>query len=151
MHLTIRFLKYVAILIFLKEVVALSYNQFCSQTLSFYIFPPSFSLLLSSLSPFFFSLLFGVSKVCVLYSTRLDCTEFGVYVFSPFFFFFLLVNSKIMWFYYAGDKKHCSRTIHALFTGPTTLFTHLKIILLQCFQFSVFSFSKNKLYPNGPI
>ena len=25
--------------------------------------------------------------------------------------------------------------------GPTTLFTHLKIILLQCFQFSVFSFS----------
>ena len=26
--------------------------------------------------------------------------------------------------------------------GPTVLFTHLKIILLQCFQFSVFSFSK---------
>ena len=35
------------------------------------------------------------------------------------------------------------------------LFTHLKIILLQCFQFSVFSFqfsvfSNNKLNPNGP-
>ena len=30
------------------------------------------------------------------------------------------------------------------------LFTHLKMILLQCFQFSIFSFSKNKLYPNGP-
>ena len=74
MHLTIRFLKYVAILIFLKEVVALGYNQFCSQTLSFYIFPPSFSLLFSSLSLslsllfFFFFLLFEVSKVCVLYS-----------------------------------------------------------------------------------
>ena len=26
--------------------------------------------------------------------------------------------------------------------GPTALFTHLKIILLQYFQFSVFSFSK---------
>ena len=26
--------------------------------------------------------------------------------------------------------------------GLTVLFTHLKIILLQCFQFSVFSFSK---------
>ena len=26
--------------------------------------------------------------------------------------------------------------------GPTALFTHLKIILLQCFQFSVFSFNK---------
>ena len=33
--------------------------------------------------------------------------------------------------------------------GPTILFTHLKIILLQCFQFSVFS--NNKLNPNGPI
>ena len=50
----------------------------------------------------------------------------------------------------------------ALFTGPTStffnknnfktglmvLFTHLKIILLQCFQFSVFS---NKRYPNRPL
>ena len=29
------------------------------------------------------------------------------------------------------------------------LFTHLKIILLQCFQFSVFN--NNKLNPNGPF
>ena len=33
--------------------------------------------------------------------------------------------------------------------GPTILFTHLKIILLQCFQFSVFN--NNKLNPNGPL
>ena len=45
----------------------------------------------------------------------------------------------------------CSCTIHVLFTGLTTLFTHLKIILLQCFQFSVFSFSKNKFNLNRPI
>ena len=32
--------------------------------------------------------------------------------------------------------------------GPTILFTQLKIILLQCFQFSVFS--NNKLNPNTP-
>ena len=32
--------------------------------------------------------------------------------------------------------------------GLTALFTHLKIILLQCFQFSVFSFKQNKRYPN---
>ena len=32
--------------------------------------------------------------------------------------------------------------------GPTILFTHLKIILLQCFQFSVFS--NNKFNPNIP-
>ena len=44
---------------------------------------------------------------------------------------------------------HCSRTykfhfsaIFSLKMGLTVLFTHLKIILLQCFQFSVFSFSK---------
>ena len=30
------------------------------------------------------------------------------------------------------------------------LFTHLKIILLQYFQFSIFNFSNNKLNPNGP-
>ena len=48
------------------------------------------------------------------------------------------------------DNYHCSHTVHALL-GPTTtlfrkkilkmgltvLFTHLKIILLQCFQFLV--------------
>ena len=52
-------------------------------------------------------------------------------------------------------------TIHALFTycshikkilkiGLTILFTHLKIILLQYFQFSVFNFRNNKFNPNGP-
>ena len=35
--------------------------------------------------------------------------------------------------------------------GLTVLFTHLKNILLQCFQFSIFSFSNNKFNPNGPI
>ena len=33
--------------------------------------------------------------------------------------------------------------------GPTILFTHLNIILLQCFQFSIFS--NNKFNPNTPI
>ena len=50
---------------------------------------------------------------------------------------------------------HCSRDPQVLFSakttlklGPTTLFTHLKIILLYCFQFSVFN---NKQYPNRPL
>ena len=54
---------------------------------------------------------------------------------------------------YNGQKTlftHYSCTVHALFIGPMTLFTHLKIILLQCFQFSVFSFSNSKFNPNGP-
>ena len=33
--------------------------------------------------------------------------------------------------------QETKNTIHALFTGPTILFTHLKIILLQYFQFLV--------------
>ena len=32
--------------------------------------------------------------------------------------------------------------------GPMVLFTHLKNILLQCFQFSVFSIEQ---YPNRPL
>ena len=47
---------------------------------------------------------------------------------------------------------HCSRNPQVATTtiklGPTALFTHLKIILLQCFQFLVFS---NKRYPNRPV
>ena len=48
---------------------------------------------------------------------------------------------------------HCSSTVYVLFIGPTAtllknilkigpmiLFTHSKMILLQCFQFSVFNF-----------
>ena len=35
--------------------------------------------------------------------------------------------------------------------NPTTLFTHLKIILLQYYQFSFFNFSNNKFNSNGHI
>ena len=67
---------------------------------------------------------------------------FYVCVFSFFFFFsrasfvdFSTVNSAFM---------HCSRThkhhfsvTFSLKMSLTILFTHLKIILLQCFQFSI--------------
>ena len=43
--------------------------------------------------------------------------------------------------YLQTHKFHFSATF-SLKMSPTVLFTHLKIILLQCFQFSVFSFSK---------
>ena len=60
------------------------------------------------------------------------------------FFIFFLVQPAIV------DFVNCEQCIRALFTvpqitlfinffllkmGPTTLFTHLKIISLQCFQF----------------
>ena len=73
--------------------------------------------------------------------------------FTFFFFFFKLQLLTILsWIVhrctvYGSHKLHFSATF-SLKNDPIVLFTHLKIILLQCFQFSVFS--KNKLYPNGP-
>ena len=46
-------------------------------------------------------------------------------------------------------KFHFSATF-SLKMGPTVLFTHLKIILLQCFSVSVSVFSF-QLYLNGPL
>ena len=57
--------------------------------------------------------------------------------------------------FFCVGPVHCSRdpqvrilTIFSLKLGLTILFTYLKIILLQCFQFLVFS---NKRYPNRPL
>ena len=44
-------------------------------------------------------------------------------------------------FNHGTHKSHLSTTF-SLKMNLTVLFTHLKIILLQCFQFSVFNFSK---------
>ena len=68
------------------------------------------------------------------------------------FFFFFFFNAyeqqqhySCTWIHCTGDKVHCSQDLQPLYSekkilkmGPTALFTHLKIILLQCFQFSVF-------------
>ena len=74
-----------------------------------------------------------------------------------FFHAFLVFRDK---FYHSSLFMHCSRTVHAQFMGPTIIlfkkikmdltvpFIHLKIILMQCFQFLIFNFNKNKLYEN---
>ena len=80
------------------------------------------------------------------------CFEFHVSFFFFFFFFFQHVRTVAAPFMHTDSL--CGRQ-SPLFTGPTgtflrkkkeilkmgpkALFTHLKIILLQCFQFSVFS------------
>ena len=60
-----------------------------------------------------------------------------VCVFRPLFFSFFFFPSvwtvKSHEFTIQGTKS----IVHVLFTGLTILFTHLKIILLRCFQFSV--------------
>ena len=74
-------------------------------------------------------------------------------VLGPFFFsahsllWLLFMNSsrKVWLFPHFQHKFHFS-AIFSLKMGPTVLFTHLKIILLQYFSVSVFSF---QLYPNG--
>ena len=50
--------------------------------------------------------------------------------------------------HYSRDPQIFFKEKKTLKLGPTVLFTHLKIILLQCFQFSVFD---NKQYPNRPL
>ena len=75
--------------------------------------------------------------VCLRFTSR----------FVLFFFFFkpqlLIILSWTVYPYtvHGFYKLHFS-TIFSLKMGSTALFTHLKIILLQYFQFSVFSFNK---------
>ena len=73
--------------------------------------------------------------------------------FSSFFFAFTRFREETKFTVYETNVtvhalfRYCSRSIHGTYShfiqkkilkmGPTVLFTHLKIILLQCFQFSV--------------
>ena len=66
-------------------------------------------------------------------STRLDSTEFDVYILHLRFltlFFFSYALTVISHEFIVQKTKN---TVHVMFTGPTILFTQLKIILLQCF------------------
>ena len=60
---------------------------------------------------------------------------------SFFFFVFTRLRREILLFRETiFTVYHCSSTVYTLKIlkmDPTTLYTHLKIILLQCFQFSV--------------
>ena len=51
---------------------------------------------------------------------------------------------------YLRIHKFYFLAIFSLKMGPTVLFTHLKIILLQCFKFSVFNFSKISFIQTDP-
>ena len=110
-----------------------------------------------------------VCGFCYGVTVRLDWVEVAsAFVnsrFVLFFFFFFhafqrvmqllfmhcsLNNSRKCWLFH--DKQwsmYCSRSHKLYFSktfslkmSPTILFTHLKIILLPYFQFSIFSFSK---------
>ena len=90
------------------------------------------------------------------------------FAFSILFFFFFLhsfvrptqllfihSSCKVWLFPLFQHKLYCLRThkfhtsaTSSLKMGPTLLFTHLKIILLQYFSVSIFIF---QLYPNGPL
>ena len=81
----------------------------------------------------------GLLRQCVLSFT-----------FSFFFFFPTRMNSNSTILAHGFTVQDTKCTVHKTYNhfilkknilkmGPTALFTHLKIILLQCFQFSVFS------------
>ena len=93
------------------------------------------------------------SKKLTSLPARLDW-DYCAYVFwvSRFLFFFFLkrMNSNTTVHAHGFIVQETKCTVHRTYDyfipkkkilkmGPTTLFTYLKIILLQCFQFSVFS------------
>ena len=82
---------------------------------------------------------------CILYSFGLGWKWLKVALRFKVFFSPLRVNSKITWFYCAGDKKHCSHTVHG---SHDTIYTFKNYFVTV---FSVFSFSNNKFIPNGPF
>ena len=77
----------------------------------------------------------------------------GYYTWIVADFSYFFVPLSLQWVPYTvyGTHKYHFSTIFSLKIGLTILFTHLKIILLQCFQFQFFSFSNNKFNPNRPI
>ena len=81
----------------------------------------------------------------------MDCAYSCIFNSTVLSFFFLRVNSNFTWIYCLSLFTHCSRIKKILKIDPTILFTQLKIILLQYFQFLVFNFNNNKLNQNVPF
>ena len=85
-----------------------------------------------------------------------SCGAFSSFLFFFLFFFHAFQGGRrqnLLFMRQMSPFTHCSGTVYALFMGltatlfkkilkmgPTVLFTHLKIILLRCFQFLVFNF-----------
>ena len=92
---------------------------------------------------FQFSISAKISCIQTDPSVGLDpCFQTHVCVFR--LFFFQHMNSNIIWIYCAGDKKYYSCTVHGSHDTIHTFKNYFDTI------FSVFSFGKNKLYPNRP-
>ena len=91
----------------------------------------------------------------------LDSTDYCVCVFvlRISLFFFFLVQPVLVDFSTVNNAfMHCSRThkfhfsaIFSLKISPTALFTHLKIILLQCFQFQFSVLAKISSIQMNPL
>ena len=134
------------ITLFLSISICLSLNFFLYKIFFWYVCTPLKHPVMSNVKSFDFDLhiscsLFSsmLSLICVSYSARLGWEFSSVCVFCIFFFFWQphMTNSTVN-----SAQIYCLRThifhfsaTFLLKTGPTILFTHLKIILLQCFQF----------------
>ena len=84
----------------------------------------------------------------VRFGSASTATFYGFTRFQFFFFFcfsrtFLLNQQNIL---FTGITNYIFQQLFTLKMGPTILFTHLKIILLRCFQVQ-----QNKFYPNRPV
>ena len=107
----------------------------------------------------------GIRYMCVyIYiCDRLDYTYSCVYVsktmfFFSFFFFFFFQPQQLTLSTVNSASVHCLRSHKVHFSatfllkmGPTALFTHLKIISLQCFQFQFSISAKISLIQTHPL
>ena len=69
--------------------------------------------------------------------------DFTFTIFAFIFFFFFNAYCNITLIYCAKDKMHCLYTVHGSHDTIHTFKNYFVIVFL------VFSFNKNKLYPNG--
>ena len=104
----------------------------------------SFSLQLASYSDFFSPKKKNLVIVIIVsvWLQLLTSVISTLRVFLPFFFFFSRNFWPILPWTVHHSTIHGSHELHfsasfSLKTGPAALFTHLKIILQKCFQFSV--------------
>ena len=101
----------------------------------------------------FCDLRFLLSKFFFFFFLSAAAGDSGYYTWTIADFSYFFVPLSHQWVPYTVYETHKYHflTIFSLKTGFTTLFTYLKIILLQCFQFQFFSFSNNKFNSNRSL
>ena len=88
---------------------------------------------------FFYKIRTHVWHILLIFQTLSECLDSRFSITFAFFFFFQRMNNNRNVHAHGFIVQETKGIVHALFMGPAILFIHLKIILLQYFQFSIFT------------